>query len=207
MSQPLLTVGVAILVLAFFFLFLNVRIAFWFFIVGISLIILYYNTPQGKAEIAQAAADGKANKLAAIELKASLENRFQQLNRNPSDVGSLEYILKTLGDSSKSFLKTWMHPIVIPLLKLKPLDQSVRDAVFAHAKKAITLSVTAPNEASSKDLYNAALEILSQHPEQLALKQYALEVGRWHFSIQRPDRKVTIYDEQSIQNDIFVRSK
>jgi hypothetical protein len=59
----------------------------------------------------------------------------------------------------------------------------------------------------SKVFYDAALDILQQHPEQISLKQYVLEVGRWHYSIARPDGKVTIYDEQSIQNDILVRSR
>ena len=170
---------------------------------GVGLIVLHYQTPQGKAELVQAEVD----KQASIELGKSLSARFLKLSQNPTDIDSLNFVLNTLANLNKSSLKTWMGPIVVPLLKLKPLDQSIRETVFGYAKKTITLRITGSNEISSKELYDAALEILSQHPEQLALKQYALEVGRWHFTIQRPDSKVTIYDEQSIQNDIAVRSK
>ena len=134
-------------------------------------------------------------------------SRFDQFSKNPTDVESLEFVLKTLARLDKNSLKKWMRPIVIPLLKLKPLDKSIRDLVFDYANKTITISVTISDEASSKEMYDAALEILSEHPEQLPLRQYALEVGRWHFTIQRPSRKITIYDEQAIQNDIAVRSK
>ena len=207
MSQPLLLIGIALLVFAVFFLFLNGGIAFWFFVIGVGLIVFHYKTPQGKAQWKAELAQAEANKKAAIELGESLKIRFQQFSKNPADIESLEFVLKTLANLNKSSLKKWMRLIVIPLLKLKPLDKSIRDTVFDYAKKTITLRVTATDEASSKEVYDAALEILSQHPEQLALKQYALEVGRWHFTIQRPDHKVTIFDEQSIQNDIAVRSK
>jgi hypothetical protein len=87
-------------------------------------------------------------------------------------------------------------------LKIKPLDERVRATLFSYAQRSIRY-----NSSTSKAFYDAALDILQQHPEQISLKQYALEVGRWHSSIARPNGKVTVYDEQSIQNDILVRSK
>jgi hypothetical protein len=200
-------------------MFFNGTIAFWLFVIGLGISrFLSTTTPEGKAATAllksnQKAATAllKSNQEAVVEYSKSLQLRFSRFSENPSDIESLEFTLKALASFDASFdrsmLKKWMLPVVIPLLKLKPLDKSIRDLVFDYAKKTITISVTRPNEASSKEMYEASLEILSEHPEQLPLRQYALEVGRWHFGIQRPGRKVTIYDEQAIQNDIAVRSK
>lgn len=53
-------------------------------------------------------------------------------------------------------------------------------------------------------LYASALQILEKWPNQPHFKRYALEVGRMHWQIKR-NGPVTIYDENAIQNDIFVR--
>jgi len=202
MDQPFLLFGFALLVFAILFLFLNLGFSVVLFIISFGLITVHYQTPKGKAEIAKA----QAEKLALAELKKSVEVRIKHLSSNPSDVASLEYILTTLDTLSKGDLKSLIGSVVIPLLKLKPLDERVRASVLSYAKKAIP-RITSANEISSKNFYEAALEILQQHPEQIPLKQYALDVGRWHCSMSRTDGKVTIYDEQSIQNDIVVRSK
>lgn len=202
MSQPFLIIGVALLVFAILFLFLKPGFSVVIFAIAFGLIVVHYITPQGKAEIAKA----KAKKYALAELKKSVADHIKQLSINPTDTASLEYVLKPLDTFSKSDLKSLMAPVAIPLLKLKPLDERVRASVLSCAKKAIQ-RVISGNDISSKDIYEAALEILQQHPDQISLKQYALDVGRWHCSMVRPDGKVTIYDEQSIQNDIAVRSK
>lgn len=205
--EVLLMAGLGFFFFSFLFMFFNAAIALWFFVISIGLFGFARTTPEGKQQLAL----DKSKQEAVVEYSKSLQLRFSRFSENPSDIESLEFTLEALAsfDASfdKSMLKKWMLPVVIPLLRVKPLDKSIRDLVFDYAKKTITISVTRPNEASSKDMYDASLEILSEHPEQLALKQYALEVGRWHFGIQRPGRKVTIYDEQAIQNDIAVRSK
>ena len=202
MDYPFLLLSFAALVFAILFLFLNLGFSAVLFFISVGLLTVHNNTPEGKADIAKA----QAEKLALVELKKSVEVRIRQLSSNPLDVASLEYILTTLDTFSKSDLKSLIGSAIIPLLKLKPLDERVRASVFSYTKKAIP-KITSSNEISSKSLYEAALEILQQHPEQISLKQYALDVGRWHCSVSRPDGKVTIYDEQSIQNDIVVRSK
>ena len=218
MSSFLSVTGVVLVLIGIILLFSNGWIAFCFIMLGCGFIQMYGNTPEGKAAIAKTKAKAaeveankkateKANKLAEIKLKESLESRFQQLSMNPSDIASLQYLLKNLEPLNKNFLRTLMHPIVIPLFGLKPLDQSVREVVFNCTKKMVASSFTPRDAALSQDLYDAALEALSRHPDQLVLRQYVLEVGRWHSTTQRSDGKVTIYDEQSIQNDIAVRSK
>jgi hypothetical protein len=54
--------------------------------------------------------------------------------------------------------------------------------------------------------YTRALEIVAEYPESSPARQFALEVGRWHYSRGREEGRPTIYDEQAIQNDIMVRS-
>jgi hypothetical protein len=128
------------------------------------------------------------------------------LSKNPTDTKALDNVLDMLEGFNKEKLKPLISDIVLPLLNIRPLDERVRAAVFLCAQKTISrydLSTKIP----SKVFYDAALDILQQHPEQMALKQYALEVGRWHYSIVRSGGNVTIYDEQSIQNDILVRSR
>jgi hypothetical protein len=208
-SRPFV-IGVVLVLFGFFMLFLAPSMGFWMCGIGGGLIFVYYMSPQRKEELAQ----GKANKQASIEHAQALEQRaqvveqrFQQFSNNPSDTESLEYVLSALATQEMSSLKKWMRMIVIPLLKARPLDASIRNIVITYAKKTITTKFVLQNEASSGEVYEAALDVLSQYPDQIPLKQYALEVGRWHYGIQRPNGKVTIYDEQAIQNDIVVRSK
>lgn len=203
MRDPLFTIGVGLLIFGFFFLFFLPIMAFWMFAIGVGLIYVHSKTPEAKED----ALKFQAEQQASAERAKALEERFQRFIDNPSDAESLEYILTSLASQDKKALKKRMRSMVIPLLKVRPLDSVIRDTVFAYAKQTITISVVGQNEASSKDVYEAALEILSKHPDQIPLKQYALEVGRWHYGIQRPNRKVTVYDEQAIQNDIAVRSK
>ncbi len=59
----------------------------------------------------------------------------------------------------------------------------------------------------SEWVYSTTLELLEHNRDAVACKRLALEAGRWHFGRIRDDRKVTIYDEQAIQNDILVRAQ
>ena len=63
-----------------------------------------------------------------------------------------------------------------------------------------------PIEAPHRQwLYDRALDLVQRTPGSADLAVLALEIGRWHFGLSRPDGKVTVYDEQAIQNDISVR--
>lgn len=55
-------------------------------------------------------------------------------------------------------------------------------------------------------IYDKALYILESNSANSTAKQFVLNVGRWHFSKSRKDGRVTIYDEQRIQNDILARA-
>jgi hypothetical protein len=55
--------------------------------------------------------------------------------------------------------------------------------------------------------YNLALRVLDENPKEPRAKKFVLEVGRWNFGKLREVKAATIYDEQSIHNDIKVREQ
>lgn len=206
MANLLLFAWVFLIVLSINLIFSNGLLAFLTFILSFVVLAAWSNTPEAKAIRSKQETESKRAELAATKAAEGLEKNFQQLSKDPTDTKALDYVLDVLEGLSKDKLKPLISSTILPLLKLKPLDERVRGTVLSAAKKSISRSASSA-QVSSKAFYDAALDILQQHPEQISLKQYALEVGRWHYSIARPDGKVTIYDEQSIQNDIIVRSK
>lgn len=62
-------------------------------------------------------------------------------------------------------------------------------------------------ESETKELYETALNTLTDNPSSQEAKRLVLDLGRLHYGRLRPDKKPTVYDEQAIQNDIIVRSK
>lgn len=185
--------------LSIVFIFFNWKWALIAFVLTCIFAALANSTPENQAAIAKQ--EEKANPEIG-KLKVS----FQNLSENPDSDEILNHVLDLLESVRKGKLESLIHNIILPLLRLKPLDKRVRATVFVCAQKAISRPVSS-NPPPSQFFYDTALEILQDNPEEIALKQYALEVGRWHYSIIRPDGKVTIYDEQSIQNDILVRTK
>lgn len=86
-------------------------------------------------------------------------------------------------------------------LRKSPLDTSAQNEFLWFIQAARFL-----RPEQSLRFYNLALKTLAENPGDTRAKTFALEVGRWHYSLQRSDRKLTIYDEQALQNDILVRS-
>jgi hypothetical protein len=206
MANFLLLTWVFLLFLSILLIFSNGSWAFLIFIVSCIFLVAWSNTPEAKAISERQKAEAKNAELAAAKVTRELEENLQQLSKDPTDTKALDYILDVLEGLNKEKLKPLISSIVLPLLNIKPLDQRVRTVVFSCAQRSISRSALS-TQSPSKVFYDAALDILQQHPEQISLKQYALEVGRWHYSIARADGNVTIYDEQSIQNDILVRSR
>lgn len=58
----------------------------------------------------------------------------------------------------------------------------------------------------SQWLYDRTLDLVGAAPQTQELAILSLEVRRWHCANSRPDGKVTLYDEQMVQNDIAVRT-
>jgi len=206
MANLLLFAWVFLIFWSIILIFSNGLWAFLTFILSCVVLAAWSNTPEAKAIRGKQEAEAKRAEFAAAKAAEGLEKNFQQLSKDPTNTKALDYVLEVLEGLNKEKLKPLISSIVLPLLKIKPLDERVRAVVFSCAQRSISRSALS-TQVPSKVFYDAALDILQQHPEQISLKQYALEVGRWHYSIARPDGKVTIYDEQSIQNDILVRSR
>jgi len=54
--------------------------------------------------------------------------------------------------------------------------------------------------------YRQSLELLKQHPNNPELRQKALEWGRYYSSLTRDNKRVTVYDEVALSNDISAAS-
>jgi hypothetical protein len=61
-------------------------------------------------------------------------------------------------------------------------------------------------QAETQALYDTSLKILEANSTSQEAKKLVLDFGRLHYSILRPNKKPTIYDEQAIQNDVIVRA-
>jgi hypothetical protein len=81
----------------------------------------------------------------------------------------------------------------------EPLNREVQSGILKLLKSS--------PYTSTKEYYDLALEAVVANPGDANAKAFALELGRWHYSRTRKDKKPTIYDEQAIQNDILVRVK
>jgi len=81
-------------------------------------------------------------------------------------------------------------------------NQPIREQILSliHLVSGIT-------QAETQDLYNTSLKVLEANSSSQEAKMLVLDLGRLHYSVLRPDKKPTIYDEQAIQNDIIVRAK
>jgi len=213
LADLLFAFGIGLFVVCLFFIFLNGWLSFVFLIFSCICLatgsVIERYTPEYQSAIKQ---QKELEKKAELEIKKAelavkkLQENFNILCKNPNNLDVIELIVEILNEIPKQNIEPLIDRIILPLLDLKPLDEKVRNAVFLSAKRSIYPS-TLRQKFCSKSFYDKALKILNENPDIISLKQYALEVGRWHCSIARPDGKVTVYDEQSIQNDILVRSK
>lgn len=198
-----LLVSILSVLLAFVYLFISFSFSLIFFVLGGLSIGVWALTPEGKAAFAENAAQIKKQAELAEQAKRELGQKLSALNQDPSNADLAEEILILLGALNLIDLKPRLDTIAFRLLLLRPLDDQVRQAVFELAKKAVGQSVL---QQTSGRLYALALECLQSNSTEPKLKQYVLEVGRWHFGKIR-NGSPTIYDEQAIQNDILVRSR
>jgi hypothetical protein len=83
--------------------------------------------------------------------------------------------------------------------------EPVNPLVQQHFLQCVTHIMLLP-DAQRQRVYDKALHILEGNPDSSTAKQFVLNVGRWHFGKSRKDGRVTIYDEQRIQNDILARA-
>jgi hypothetical protein len=151
----------------------------------------------------------EAERIAKEKFLEEINKNLQLLSEDSNNTQALEFLLSKLESFKPPSFIEFIPIVALPLLQLKPLDERTRTMVFSGflmSVKRDTYSSPSPSNLA-QSFYNTALHILALHPEELSLKQYVLNVGRWYYSILRPDGKITIYDEQAIQNDIIVRTR
>lgn len=124
----------------------------------------------------------------AVQIIAALDNQTSE-----SDPISLKY------DEEKiSFLNRFIL-YLLNRINLYPDDKKYHNLLMDSVKKVLDID--------SLQIYNSVLDIFQSSSSQQSLKILVLEVGRWHFGKQRFWGKAKEADEQTIMNDIFVRSK
>ncbi|MBD2392978.1 hypothetical protein H6G11_01755 [Cyanobacterium aponinum FACHB-4101] len=84
---------------------------------------------------------------------------------------------------------------------LKDIDNEVvREKILS-----LMIFINKIPENHSEYLYFHCLDLLEKKQDDTKIKKITLLAGRLYYSSLRPDRIVTIYDEQAIQNDIMSR--
>ncbi len=125
---------------------------------------------------------------------------MQQMEANPEDRSLQLHFLSTV---TGLFLSSTIQQIILTK-SLNILQENIRDtdfqkAFFNYLKKYKF------SEADRRGIYKSVLGMLMVDSTPI-VKQFVLEVARWHYTIQRKDGKLTIYDENAIQNDILMHS-
>lgn len=179
-------------------LFIAPPIGIGMLIIGWILYQIYGQTPTGKAE-AKKTAQQAAIKASAPE---EIDKKFQLLKNNIENTDLLVEIIVLLNTLDQPILNKKMATVGVSLLRMYALDPEIRQELFKLADK--SQSFWGNIHFTTVDFYRAALNILEKYPTAPGMKQFALNVGRWHYS-KFNGGKITIAQEQSIQNDIFVR--
>jgi hypothetical protein len=136
---------------------------------------------------------GKINRNYMLNLLfQQLENHFD----NPLVHERLAIALENSILINQKFLEPLLH-----YWSHNPNNPLIQQSFFLGVSNIILLS----NEQRSL-VYNLVLSNLEEFPNNISAKKLALTMGRWVYSKARPDGKLTIYDEQAIQNDINIRS-
>lgn len=194
-------------ILAIAFLLLAIGIIFWVFFTphGKAFARNYNNVQQQKA-----IAEREYLKQAQQAFKKDIEFIRQNSNSIKQDPSSQKLATRMLDHLKKEVSILGMKNILFNslnseekrstiklLLSNFPESSQIQNFAFEQIQKGLLPS----NQA-----YTLALEVLEENPSESKAKQFVLQVGRWHFGKLRGG-KLTIYDEQAIQNDIQVRSR
>lgn len=130
--------------------------------------------------------------------RTNLTRDIQTLQRDSNNAQAVQAII-TIIKNPKS-LQNIGTPLTIQ--SIQALIQSQPQNLKHH-----TLLKQLTSKIGTKEAYNIALDTLSQNPEITQLKTLALEIGRIHYSSLRKNKRLTIYDEQALNNDIQSRAK
>jgi hypothetical protein len=80
-----------------------------------------------------------------------------------------------------------------------PTNASLQNAILARIHRSRFAHLP---EAASETVYEIALHALAKNSLPAA-RNFALDIGRWHFGRCRPGKKLTASDEQVIQKHVL----
>jgi hypothetical protein len=115
------------------------------------------------------------------------------------------------GQAVAAYFRCFLFPAGYQAKALAFLDRLLRESGTDNARLAVftgaATSVLATSTAEeARWLYERTLAAVRTHRAEPAVKAVALTIGRLVYSINRPNREPTIYDEQAIANDIAAQS-
>lgn len=85
-------------------------------------------------------------------------------------------------------------------------DASTDDTQLKLFTRVATVVLTTSTPTEARWLYDKTLDAVTTLRGAPAVKSVALSVGRSYYAALRPDKQLTLYDEQAIANDIAVRA-
>jgi hypothetical protein len=150
----------------------------------------------------------------AIFMVERIGKRLEELKETASK--DLEWAVQQLETNPKSkstgirFLSRVTGLIFLPAdRKLYVLEKSLSILQTHSADTEVQkefIKYLASVEWQRATAYRSVLNLLATNSEPY-MKQFVLDVARWHYSKGRKDGKLTVYDEQAIQNDILMNLK
>jgi hypothetical protein len=135
-------------------------------------------------------------------MKSISSDKFFRDLLKQADANMLAEERLSLYADKASSLKADLLEDLFQYLDTYPIEKIRQSTFLKCVSKIMFLGV---NNRSA--IYDKSLQILENNPDVSSVKQFVLLVGRWHFSKSRVYGKVSIYDEQRIQNDILVRTR
>ncbi len=118
------------------------------------------------------------------------------LVRDPATFGTVEWYFECFAFPAGRMEKV--------LLWLTSLMNASNEASAVALQRLVNRAMRQAGPAEAEWLYDRVREGLRSRPQDLDLRSLVLHVGRLSYSLQRLDRRLTVYDEQAIANDIAV---
>ncbi len=175
-------------------------------VIALIVLLWLFLTPSGKALLAKVQAAEEATKARIHQARNNLTATAKLEDLDEQKVQKIAQAFRDLKET-KTY---WSGRIILATQIYQEVRQSAPSILSKVSPTSglheIAFDFLIGSTISSQELYNLALSALEAHPSEPKAKQLVLKIGRYHFGKLRGG-KVTIYDEQAIQNDIQVRAK
>jgi len=175
-------------------------------VIALIALLWLFLTPSGKAVLAKMQAAEEATKSRIQQARNTLATNISRENLDEQRKQKIAQAFRDLQETKPY----WSGRVILAAQIYQEVSQ-VAPSILSKVSPTeglheIVFDFLISSAIPSQELYNLALSALETHPSEPKSKQLVLKIGRYHFGKLRGG-KVTIYDEQAIQNDIQVRSK